>query len=141
MRAAMTTRPPVHDGAPGRDERALRPKPQIVAVAGNIGAGKSSLVDWLSRQLGMVPFFEPHDENPYLADFYADMARWAFPSQLFFLIRRFQIHQKIATYPGRGRPLVQDRTLYEDAEIFARHLHRQGYIDDRDYRTYVRPIS
>lgn len=111
-------------------------RPKIVAVAGNIGAGKSSLVDWLSRQLGMVPFFEPHDENPYLADFYKDMRRWAFPSQLFFLIRRFQIHRKIAAYPGKGRPLVQDRTLYEDAEIFARHLHRQGYIDDRDYQTY-----
>jgi deoxyadenosine/deoxycytidine kinase len=109
---------------------------KIVAVAGNIGAGKSSLVDWLSKQLGMVPFFEPHDENPYLSDFYQDMRRWAFPSQLFFLIRRFQIHQKIAAYPGAGRPLVQDRTLYEDAEIFARHLHRQGYIDDRDHATY-----
>lgn len=111
-------------------------RPKIIAVAGNIGAGKSSLVDWLSKQLGMVPFFEPHDENPYLADFYQDMARWAFPSQLFFLIRRFQIHQKIERHAGSGSPLVQDRTLYEDAEIFARHLHRQGYIDDRDYRTY-----
>lgn len=114
---------------------ALRPK--IIAVAGNIGAGKSSLVDWLSRQLGMVPFFEPHDENPYLADFYKDMHRWAFQSQLFFLIRRYQIHRNIEEHhPARGVALVQDRTLYEDAEIFARHLHRQGYIDDRDYRTY-----
>ncbi len=111
-------------------------RPKIIAVAGNIGAGKSSLVDWLSKQLGMVPFFEPHDENPYLADFYTDMPRWAFSSQLFFLIRRFQIHQKIERHDGVGRPLVQDRTLYEDAEIFARHLHRQGYIDDRDHRTY-----
>lgn len=117
-------------------------RPKIIAVAGNIGAGKSSLVDWLSKQLGMVPFFEPHDENPYLADFYEDMHRWAFSSQLFFLIKRFQIHRKIADHPGaggaRGRPtaLVQDRTLYEDAEIFARHLHRQGFIDDRDYQTY-----
>ncbi|MEZ4297059.1 MAG: deoxynucleoside kinase [Polyangiaceae bacterium] len=111
------------------------PRP-IIAVAGNIGAGKSSLVDWLGKHLGMVPFFEPHDENPYLADFYEDMHRWAFSSQLFFLIKRYQIHRNIACYPGEGRPLVQDRTLYEDAEIFARHLHRQGYIDDRDYRTY-----
>lgn len=110
--------------------------PRIVAVAGNIGAGKSSLVDWLSKQLGMVPFFEPHDENPYLADFYEDMVRWAFPSQLFFLIRRFQIHRKIAEHPAAGSVLVQDRTLYEDAEIFAEHLHRKGYIDERDYRTY-----
>ena len=111
-------------------------RPKIIAVAGNIGAGKSSLVDWLSKQLGMVPFFEPHDENPYLADFYKDMHRWAFQSQLFFLIRRYQIHRKIAQHPDRGTALVQDRTLYEDAEIFARHLHRQGYIDDRDFRTY-----
>ncbi len=111
-------------------------RPKIIAVAGNIGAGKSSLVDWLSKQLGMVPFFEPHDENPYLKSFYEDMHRWAFQSQLFFLIRRYQIHRNIAQHPGRGVTLVQDRTLYEDAEIFARHLHRQGYIDDRDYRTY-----
>jgi len=111
-------------------------RPKIIAVAGNIGAGKSSLVDWLSKQLGMVPFFEPHDENPYLADFYKDMHRWAFQSQLFFLIRRYQIHRNISQHPGRGVALVQDRTLYEDAEIFARHLHRQGYIDDRDFRTY-----
>jgi deoxyadenosine/deoxycytidine kinase len=116
------------------DAPAARPK--IIAVAGNIGAGKSSLVDWLSRQFGMVPFFEPHDENPYLASFYEDMHRWAFQSQLFFLVRRFQIHRKIAQHPSADRPLVQDRTLYEDAEIFAKHLHRQGYIDDRDYRTY-----
>jgi len=112
-------------------------RPKIIAVAGNIGAGKSSLVDWLSKQLGMVPFFEPHDENPYLADFYQDMHRWAFSSQLFFLVRRYQIHRKIAQHASAGNPpLVQDRTLYEDAEIFAEHLHRQGYIDDRDYRTY-----
>lgn len=116
-------------------------RPKIIAVAGNIGAGKSSLVDWLSKHLGMVPFFEPHDENPYLADFYQDMHRWAFQSQLFFLIKRFQIHRKIAehspsTLGARAAALVQDRTLYEDAEIFARHLHRQGYIDDRDYQTY-----
>jgi deoxyadenosine/deoxycytidine kinase len=111
-------------------------RPKIIAVAGNIGAGKSSLVDWLSKQLGMVPFFEPHDENPYLSDFYQDMHRWAFQSQLFFLVRRYQIHRNIAHHPGRGGALVQDRTLYEDAEIFARHLHKQGYIDDRDFRTY-----
>jgi deoxyadenosine/deoxycytidine kinase len=112
-------------------------RPKIIAVAGNIGAGKSSLVDWLSKQFGMVPFFEPHDENPYLADFYKDMHRWAFSSQLFFLARRYQIHRKIALHAAGGSPpIVQDRTLYEDAEVFAEHLHRKGYIDDRDYRTY-----
>lgn len=111
--------------------------PRIVAVAGTIGAGKSSLVEWLRQQFGMVPFFEPNDENPYLADFYADMPRWAMSSQLFFLVRRFQIHRTIdRTAAADPRPLVQDRTIYEDAEIFAAHLHEAGYIDDRDWRTY-----
>lgn len=111
--------------------------PRIVAVAGTIGAGKSSLVEWLRQQFGMVPFFEPNDENPYLADFYEDMPRWAIHSQLFFLVRRFQIHRAVVrTAAADPRPMVQDRTIYEDAEIFAAHLHEAGYIDDRDWRTY-----
>ena len=69
--------------------------PRIVAVAGNMGAGKSSLVEWLRQQFGMVAFFEPNEENPYLSDFYADMPRWAMSSQLFFLVRRFQIHREV----------------------------------------------
>jgi deoxyadenosine/deoxycytidine kinase len=111
--------------------------PRIVAVAGNMGAGKSSLVEWLRQQFGMVPFFEPNDENPYLADFYEDMPRWAMSSQLFFLVRRFQIHRAVARRAAEDpRAMVQDRTLYEDAEIFAAHLHEVGYIDDRDWSTY-----
>lgn len=114
--------------------------PKIVAVAGNMGAGKSSLVEWLRQQFGMTPFFEPNEENPYLADFYADMSRWAMSSQLFFLVRRYQIHRTIlrrAFLEGSdARPLVQDRTIYEDAEIFAAHLHRAGHIDDRDWGMY-----
>jgi deoxyadenosine/deoxycytidine kinase len=111
--------------------------PRVVAVAGNMGAGKSSLVEWLAQRFGMAPFFEPHDENPYLADFYADMRRWAMSSQLFFLVRRFQIHRAVfARAAADPRPLVQDRTIYEDAEIFAAHLHRAGHIDDRDWATY-----
>jgi deoxyadenosine/deoxycytidine kinase len=111
--------------------------PRMIAVAGNMGAGKSSLVHWLSRQFGAVPFFEPSAENPYLADFYADMSRWAMSSQIFFLVRRFQIHRELSRRVSQAvRPMVQDRTLYEDAEIFAAHLHRAGYIDDRDWRTY-----
>jgi deoxyadenosine/deoxycytidine kinase len=111
--------------------------PRVVAVAGNMGAGKSSLVAWLELEFGMVPFFEPHDENPYLADFYSDMRRWAMGSQLFFLVRRFQIHRAVLERAaGDPRPIVQDRTLYEDAEIFAAHLHGAGYIDDRDWATY-----
>jgi deoxyadenosine/deoxycytidine kinase len=114
-------------------------KRTIIAVAGNMGAGKSSLVEWLRQQFDMVPFFEPNEENPYLADFYGDMRRWAYSSQIFFLVRRFQIHRSIAERAARSsdfRPIVQDRTLYEDAEIFAAHLHEAGHIDDRDWRMY-----
>jgi len=111
--------------------------PRIIAVAGNMGAGKSSLVEWLRQQFGMVPFFEPNEENPYLADFYGDMPRWAMSSQLFFLVRRFQIHRAVVRRAGEDpRPIVQDRTLYEDAEVFAAHLRDAGYIDARDWKTY-----
>lgn len=111
--------------------------PRIIAVAGNMGAGKSSLVTWLERQFGMVPFFEPNDENPYLSDFYGDMKRWALSSQLFFLVKRFQIHRDILRRAQNdSRPIVQDRTLYEDAEVFAAHLHEKGHMDDRDYKMY-----
>lgn len=106
---------------------------RYLAVAGNMGSGKSSLVKWVCAQFGLVPFFEPHDENPYLADFYTDMKRWAFPSQLFFLVRRYKIHRELEQL---GRAVVQDRTLYEDAEVFAAYLHQQGHIDDRDWAVY-----
>jgi deoxyadenosine/deoxycytidine kinase len=111
--------------------------PRIIAVAGTMGAGKSSLVEWLRQQYDMTPFFEPNDENPYLESFYADMPRWAMSSQLWFLIRRFHIHQSVARRAESDpKPLVQDRTIYEDAEVFAAHLHRIGHIDDRDWSTY-----
>jgi deoxyadenosine/deoxycytidine kinase len=122
-----------------RSERAAeRDGPRrIVAVAGNMGAGKSSLVEWLRQQFGMVPFFEPNEENPYLADFYGDMNRWAMSSQLFFLVRRFRIHREIDRRAALDpSPIVQDRTIYEDAEIFAAHLHRTGHIDARDWQMY-----
>jgi deoxyadenosine/deoxycytidine kinase len=109
----------------------------VIAVAGNMGAGKSSLVEWLRQQFGMTPFFEPNDDNPYLADFYEDMERWSFNSQIWFLIRRFNIHRDIDRKVRRARrPLVQDRTIYEDAEIFAALLHKQGRMDDRDWAAY-----
>jgi deoxyadenosine/deoxycytidine kinase len=115
----------------------MKRAPKVVAVAGNMGAGKSSLVEWLRHELDMVPFFEPDEENPYLADFYGDMKRWALSSQLFFLVRRFQIHRDIDRRAATdARPIVQDRTIYEDAEIFAAHLHQKGYLDERDYATY-----
>ncbi len=111
--------------------------PRIIAVAGNMGAGKSSLVDWLRHQFDMVPFFEPNEENPYLADFYGDMRRWSLHSQTFFLVRRFQIHRAISRrMETDARPIVQDRTLYEDAEVFAAHLHEAGHLDDRDWGMY-----
>jgi deoxyadenosine/deoxycytidine kinase len=112
-------------------------KPRVIAVAGNMGAGKSSLVEWLRQQFGMVPFFEPNEHNPYLEDFYSDMPRWAYHSQLWFLIRRFQIHRQIDRRAARdGAPIVQDRTIYEDAEVFAAHLREVGAIDDRDWQAY-----
>ena len=107
-----------------------------------MGAGKSSLTEWLRQQFDMVPFFEPHDDNPYLHDFYGDMPRWAYSSQLWFLIRRFQIHRDIDRRVKKmgkkgARPIVQDRTIYEDAEIFAAHLHGAGFIDERDWASYL----
>ena len=111
--------------------------PRIIAVAGNMGAGKSTLVRWLEQQFDMVPFFEPNEENPYLVDFYGDMPRWALHSQLFFLIRRFEIHKSMAArHTTEVRHIVQDRTIYEDAEVFAAHLHRAGHIDERDWAMY-----
>lgn len=107
---------------------------RIVAVAGNMGAGKSSLVEWLRQHFDLEPLFEPNDDNPYLADFYGDMRRWSFHSQVFFLIRRFRLHRQMEREP---RDVVQDRTIYEDAEVFATHLHERGFIDDRDWSTYT----
>lgn len=104
-----------------------------IAVAGNIGAGKSTLVDFLCRTYGVQPFFEPNDDNPYLEDFYTDMKTWGFHSQVFFLSHKFRIHQALDKTPGT---VVQDRTIYEDAEIFATALHAMGNMSDRDFRTY-----
>jgi deoxyadenosine/deoxycytidine kinase len=106
---------------------------RYVAVAGTIGAGKTSLVAWLVKRYGLVPFFEPNDENPYLADFYGDMSRWAFHSQAFFLAHKLKLHQELA---ASSRPAVIDRTIYEDAEIFAKNLHAQGFLSRRDWGVY-----
>lgn len=104
-----------------------------IAIAGNIGSGKSSLVEFLSRAYGIEPFYEPNDENPYLEDFYQDMGRWAFHSQMYFLASKFRIHQAV---DRSGQLVVLDRTIFEDAEIFATALHRMRHIDDRDWQTY-----
>ncbi len=106
---------------------------RTIAIAGNIGSGKSSLVQFLTDTYGIEPFYEPNEENPYLDDFYADMQRWAFHSQLYFLASKFRIHQQLDRTPGVS---VLDRTLFEDAEIFATALHRMRKINRRDWETY-----
>ena len=106
---------------------------KFVAVAGNIGVGKSTLVGMLCQRLGWDPFFEPVTDNPYLPDFYQDMRTWAFHSQVFFLTHRLRAHRKLIDHPTSA---IQDRSVYEDAEIFAHNLYRQGQISERDYGTY-----
>jgi deoxyadenosine/deoxycytidine kinase len=106
---------------------------RTIAIAGNIGSGKSSLVDFLSRTYGVQPFYEPNDENPYLPDFYKNMKRWAFHSQLYFLSNKFRMHQQLENSDG---VVVLDRTIYEDAEIFATALHDMRHFTGRDWETY-----
>jgi len=106
---------------------------KFIFVAGNIGVGKSTLVKLLCENMGWQLFYEPETENPYLADFYQYMSRWIFQSQVFFLSRRLQIHHQIFHHSGS---VIQDRSIYEDAEIFARNLFLQGNMSDRDYTTY-----
>ncbi len=105
----------------------------FIAIAGNIGVGKSTLVGLLADRLGWTPFYEAVDENPYLADFYQDMRSWSFHSQVFFLSKRLRHHRGLLDHPGS---VLQDRSIYEDAEIFAKNLYRQGNMSDRDYGTY-----
>ncbi len=106
---------------------------RFIAIAGNIGVGKSTLTQLLSQNLGWEPFYEAVSDNPYLADFYDDMARYAFHSQIFFLSRRLRHHRRLLDFPNS---VVQDRSVYEDAEIFARALWEQNHIGPRDYQTY-----
>ena len=106
---------------------------KFITVAGNIGVGKSTLVEMLCARLGWEPFFEGVVDNPYLADFYADMRAWSFHSQIFFLGRRLKDLRRLMDFP---RTVVQDRSVYEDAEIFAKNLYRQGFIGERDWASY-----
>ena len=106
---------------------------KTIAIAGNIGVGKSTLVEFLSRTYGISPYYEPNEDNPYLPDFYKDMKRWAFHSQLYFLSNKFRIHQELDKMPGL---VVLDRTIFEDAEVFATALHEMRKIDKRDWATY-----
>jgi deoxyadenosine/deoxycytidine kinase len=98
-----------------------------------MGSGKSTLVEFLSRTYGVTPFYEPNEENPYLADFYKDMKGWAFQSQLYFLSNKFQLHQELDRQPG---VVALDRTIFEDAEIFATALFQMRKISKRDWQTY-----
>jgi len=107
---------------------------KYVVLAGNIGSGKTTLVRMMCERLGWKPYFEPVTENPYLEDFYQDMARWAFHSQVFFLTHRVRSHHALMDDPWS---VVQDRSLYEDAEVFARNLYIHGRMSERDWATYL----
>lgn len=104
-----------------------------IAIAGNMGTGKSTLVEFLARTYGISPFYEPNDQNPYLPSFYEDMQRWAFHSQIYFLSSKFRLHQELDRMDG---VVALDRTIFEDAEIFATALHDMKRMDDRDWATY-----
>ncbi len=127
---------PVGNADPGTDPGSVPSETVMrrsIAIAGNMGSGKSTLVDFLARTYDVSPFYEPNEENPYLPDFYKDMKRWAFRSQLYFLSNKFRLHQELDRTPG---VVALDRTIFEDAEIFATALHQMRKIDKRDWQTY-----
>lgn len=105
-----------------------------IAIAGNIGSGKTTLTKMLAKRYGWKPRFEPVDNNPYLQDFYEDMNRWAFNLQIYFLNKRFKEVVEIANSTDT---IIQDRTIFEDARIFAPNLHEQGFMSDRDFQNYT----
>ena len=108
-------------------------KPKHIAIAGNIGAGKTTLTEMLSKHYRWIPHFEDVDQNPYLFDFYEDMPRWSFNLQIFFLNSRLTQLLDIS----RGtETVIQDRTIYEDAHIFAPNLHEMGLMSKRDFENY-----
>ena len=104
-----------------------------IAIAGNIGCGKTTLTNMLAKHYGWEPRFESVEYNPYLADFYADMARWSFNLQVYFLNKRFK---DVVEIGKSEKYIIQDRTIYEDARIFAPNLHDQGFMSDRDFENY-----
>ncbi|HCB49513.1 MAG TPA: deoxynucleoside kinase, partial [Chloroflexi bacterium] len=106
----------------------------FITIAGNIGVGKSTLTRLLAERLDWEPVYEAVTENPYLADFYEDMRRWSFHSQVFFLSRRLRQHHNLLQ---KNSSVIQDRSVYEDAEVFARNLYRQGHLSQRDWRCYL----
>lgn len=106
----------------------------FIAVAGNIGTGKTTLSKMLAEHFQWEAHFESVSDNPYLTDFYADMKRWSFPLQIYFMTHRVKSHQMITDGTSSA---IQDRTIYEDANIFARNLFEQGLMEDRDYKNYL----
>lgn len=108
-------------------------KKMHIAVSGNIGAGKTTLTEMLAKHYGWHPQFESVDDNPYLEDFYSDMNKWAFHLQIYFLNSRIEQIGKLRT---SEETIIQDRTIYEDAHIFAKSLYKQGYFKERDYQNY-----
>lgn len=110
-------------------------KPKHIAVAGNIGAGKTTLTEMLSKHYKWIPQFEDVDHNPYLMDFYEDMPRWSFNLQIYFLNSR--LNQLLEIHRGT-ETIIQDRTIYEDANIFAPNLHDMGLMSKRDFENYYR---
>ena len=119
---------------------AIRHNARFVAIAGNMGAGKSTLTSFLEARFGIRPFYEPNDANPYLTDFYRDMKAYAFHSQMYFLSAKFRAHLELAQLldDNPETVFVQDRTIYEDAEIFATNLYASKHLSERDYETYMR---
>lgn len=115
------------------DEKTENDDLKFIAVAGNIGAGKSSLTGLLAKHFGWKAFYESVDDNPYLSDFYDDMRRWSFNLQIYFLSSRFRHQKHMLEQEGR---FIQDRTIYEDVEIFAKNLHQMNLMSDRDFQNY-----
>ena len=111
----------------------MKNKKVFVSIAGNIGSGKSSLTNLISKEFNWKPYYEKVNNNPYLKDFYNDMNRWSFNLQVYFLSHRFKTHKEIL---DKKKSVIQDRSIYEDAEIFARNLYKLGKMNKRDYENY-----
>jgi len=105
----------------------------FIGIAGNIGVGKTTFTEIVAKKQGWHPFYESVMDNPYLSDFYGDMKRWSFNLQIYFLHHRFRNHVKMSQ---QNNGVIQDRTIYEDVEIFAKNLHLMGNIDERDWENY-----
>ncbi len=114
-------------------EETVLPRKTFIALAGNIGVGKTTAAKLISQRFGLELFDEPVIDNRFLSDYYGDMRRWSFTLQLEFLIRRVEHHELIRTVP---KSCIQDRTLYEDPEVFAKYLHGLGYMDNRELDLY-----